>query len=151
PGIQRDQETSAVSLSSVFAQFVALIGAVTVMFRRLAGATPDTAAWGTAPAIPTGKAQGRLPTLKMPTAQGWAPGHTPTAAPGLKVNAFAGDLDHPRWIYILPNGDVLVAEAMQPDRLPRNLFDYAMVSTMRRARAIGVSANRITLLRDADG
>src|SRR4029077_3131125 len=70
---------------------------------------------------------------------------------GLKVNAFAAGLDHPRWIYLLPNGDVLVAEAMNADRPARSLFDYAMVSTMKRAAAMGVSANRITLLRDADG
>src|SRR4029077_5604370 len=70
---------------------------------------------------------------------------------GLKVNAFAAGLDHPRWIYLLPNGDVLVAEAMNADRPARSVFDYAMVSTMRRAAAMGGSANRITLLRDADG
>jgi glucose/arabinose dehydrogenase len=75
----------------------------------------------------------------------------PIAAPGLKVNAFATDLDHPRWMEVLPNGDVLVAEATNADRPPRSVFDYAMVSTMRRAAAMGVSANRITLLRDADG
>jgi glucose/arabinose dehydrogenase len=78
----------------------------------------------------------------MPTAQGWSPGHKPVAAPGLKVNAFAADLDHPRWVELLPNGDVLVAKAMSPDRSPRNVFDYAMVSTLRRADAMGVSANR---------
>jgi glucose/arabinose dehydrogenase len=87
----------------------------------------------------------------MPTAQGWARGQTPIAAPGLKVNAFATDLDHPRWIQVLPNGDVLIAESMNADRPPRSVFDYAMVSTMKRAAAMGVSANRITLLRDADG
>jgi hypothetical protein len=87
----------------------------------------------------------------MPTARGWSPGQTPTAAPGLKVNAFAAGLDHPRWIDVLPNGDVLVAEAMSPDRPPRSVFDYAMVTTMRRADAMGISANRITLLRDSDG
>jgi glucose/arabinose dehydrogenase len=87
----------------------------------------------------------------MPTAQGWAPGQLPTAAPGLKVNVFADKLDHPRWIEVLPNGDVLVAEAMSHDRPPRSVYDYAMVATMRRASAMGKSANRITLLRDADG
>jgi hypothetical protein len=87
----------------------------------------------------------------MPTGKGWSAGQTPIAASGLKVNAFATDLDHPRWIEVLPNGDVLVAESMSVDRSPRSLFDYAMVTTMRRARAMGVSANRITLLRDADG
>jgi glucose/arabinose dehydrogenase len=116
----------------------------------LSGDTPEPA-WGSAPTIPAAKAQGSIPTLKMPTARGWSPGQTPTAAPGLRVNAFAAGLDHPRWIEVLPNGDVLVAEAMSHDRPPRSVFDYAMISTMRRADAMGVSANRITLLRDADG
>ena len=80
-----------------------------------------------------------------------AAGQAPMPALGLKVNAFATGLDHPRWIEVLPNGDVLVAEAMFVERPPRSLFDYAMISTMRRADAIGVSATRITLLRDADG
>jgi glucose/arabinose dehydrogenase len=103
------------------------------------------------PTIPRARPQGAIPTLKMPTARGWSTGQAPIAAPGLKVNAFATGLDHPRWIEVLPNGDVLVAESMFMQRAPRSLFDYAMVSTMRRADAIGVSANRITRLRDADG
>ena len=60
-------------------------------------------------------------------------------------------LRHPRWIHVLPNGDVLVAEALSEPGGVKTVFDYAMVSTMRRAAAIGVSPNRITLLRDADG
>jgi hypothetical protein len=87
----------------------------------------------------------------MPTARGWSRDQAPVAAPGLKVNAFASGLDHPRWMHVLPNGDVLVAEASIANRPPRSIFDYAMVSTMKRAAAMGVSANRITLLRDADG
>src|SRR3546814_5741912 len=58
---------------------------------------------------------------------------------------------HPRNIYVLPNGDVLVAESMGEDGNPRSLFDHAMSATMRRARASGDSPNRVTLLRDADG
>jgi glucose/arabinose dehydrogenase len=69
----------------------------------------------------------------------------------LKVNAFAAGLKHPRWIHVLPNGDVTVAEAMQALRTPKNVFDHAMVATLQRAAAIGESPNRITLLRDADG
>jgi glucose/arabinose dehydrogenase len=87
----------------------------------------------------------------MPTAQGWAAGQRPAAATGLKINAFAAGLKHPRWIEVLPNGDVTVAEALPSGGTPRTLFDHAMVATMRRAAAIGVSPNRITLLRDADG
>jgi glucose/arabinose dehydrogenase len=138
------------SFSAVFAQVVALIGAATVAFRRMTGGA-HAPAWGSAPVIPAAKPQGSIPTLKMPTAQGWAPGQTPVAASGLRVNAFAAGLQHPRWIYVLPNGDVLVAEATNADRPARSLLDYAMLSTMRRAAAIGDSANRITLLRDADG
>jgi hypothetical protein len=87
----------------------------------------------------------------MPTARGWDKGQLPTAAPGLKVNAFATGLEHPRWIEVLPNGDVLIAESTQIQGPPRSVFHYAMQATMRRAAALGVSANRITLLRDRDG
>ncbi len=139
------------SFSSVFARGVALIGATAVAVRRMTDGSP-TPAWGNAPAIPAAKPQGAIPTLKMPTARGWSEGQTPIAAPGLKVNAFARGLKHPRWIYVLPNGDVLVAEATSvPRAAMRTVFDYAMVSTMRRAGAVGESANRITLLRDHDG
>ena len=138
------------NFSNIFAQIVALIGGAAVLARRRAQGEPAPA-WGSAPAIPAAKNQGAIPTLKMPTAQGWTGGRKPVAAPGLKVNAFATDLKHPRWIYALPNGDVLVSEATNVSRRPTSLFDYAMVSTMKRAAAMGDSANRITLLRDADG
>jgi len=136
--------------SAIFARIVAMIGGAMVMLRRMQGG-PREQAVGSTPAIPAAKPQGSLPTLKMPTARGWSQGHTPVAAPGLKVNAFATGLQHPRWISVLPTGDVLIAEAMETPGVARTVFDYAMVSTMRRAAAVGVSANRITLLRDADG
>lgn len=138
------------SMSQAFARVVALIGAGAVLWRRQQGEVPK-AAWGATPQIPTAKSQGAIPTLKMPTARGWNKGELPTAAPGLKVNAFATDLDHPRWINVLPNGDVLIAESTQIAGTPRTVFHYAMQATMRRAAALGVSANRITLLRDRDG
>jgi glucose/arabinose dehydrogenase len=138
------------SLSGLIAQVVALIGGAALLWRRLLGAE-HTPAWGNAPAIPMAKPQGAIPTLKMPTARGWAAGQKPLPAPGLAVNAFAMGLEHPRWIYVLPNGDVLVAESTQIAGQPRSLFQYAMQATMRRAAALGVSANRITLLRDRDG
>ncbi len=138
------------SFSSAFARFVAVVGAGAVAWRRMQG-VPQEAAWGAAPAIPEAKPQGAIPTLKMPSARGWDQGQTPTAAPGLKVNAFATGLDHPRWIEVLPNGDVLIAEATQVAGPPRSVFHMAMQATMRRAAALGVSANRITLLRDRDG
>ncbi|MEH6655302.1 PQQ-dependent sugar dehydrogenase [Loktanella salsilacus] len=130
------------------ARVTAMVGGTMVLLRRMSA--PTLQAVGAAPSIPQAKKQG-LMTLKMPTAQGWSDGHVPTTAPGLKVNAFASDLLHPRWIEVLPNGDVLVAEALQEASKPKGLIDRAAQATMRRARALGVSANRITLWRDVDG
>ena len=130
------------------ARVTAMVGGTMVLLRRMSA--PTLQAVGAAPSIPQAKKQG-LMTLKMPTAQGWSDGHVPTTAPGLKVNAFASDVLHPRWIEVLPNGDVLVAEALQEASKPKGLIDRAAQATMRRARALGVSANRITLWRDVDG
>ncbi|MFK7861198.1 MAG: sorbosone dehydrogenase family protein [Granulosicoccus sp.] len=136
-------------MSQLFARLVAIIGAAAIMMRRWSGADTDVPAMGGAPIIPEAKAQ-KIFTLKMPTARGWIDGHIPTAAPGLKVNAFASDLKHPRWIYVLPNDDVLVAEALPTPWAVKSAFEYAMLTTMKRAAAVGVSANRITLFRDTD-
>ncbi|MGR3198354.1 MAG: PQQ-dependent sugar dehydrogenase [Paracoccus sp. (in: a-proteobacteria)] len=130
------------------ARATAVVGGTMVLLRRFKA--PRTQAVGGAPAIPTARKQGIM-TLKMPTAKGWVDGHVPHAAPGLRVNAFASGLDHPRWIEVLPNGDVLVAESKEQPSPPRTLMDHATQATMRRARAIGDSANRITLWRDSDG
>ena len=138
------------NLSNLFAQVVARVGDAAILWRRLQGSVPQQAV-GTTPTIPAARPQGRIPTLKMPSARGWAPGQTPLAAPGLQVNAFATGLKHPRWIHLLPNGDVTVAEALFLPGPVKSLFGYAIVSTMQRAAAVGISPNRITLLRDADG
>jgi glucose/arabinose dehydrogenase len=135
--------------SDIVARFVALVGGAAILMRRQAPGS-ETPAVGSAPAIPEARPQG-IPTLKMPTARGWAPGQMPVAAPGLRVNAFASGLRHPRWIEVLPNGDVLAAESLSVPGGIRNPFDYAMQATMKRAAALGASPNRITLLRDADG
>ena len=138
-------------ISTLFARLVALIGAFMILWRKTTTPQPPQAIGG-APSIPAARPQGSLPTLKMPTAKGWADGHMPKAAPGLKVNAFAKDLKHPRWMEVLPNGDVAVAEArFEPGGPATSIFDFAMQSTMRRAAALGDSPNRITLLRDRDG
>jgi glucose/arabinose dehydrogenase len=133
--------------SEVFAELVSLVGGTMAQLR---GGTPVEAK-GLNPTIPEAKPQGNLPSLKMPTARGWSQGRTPVAAPGLKVNAFAAGLKHPRFLYVLPNGDVLAAESLTPSGKPRTLFDYAITATMERADASGPSPNTITLLRDADG
>ena len=138
------------SFTDTFGQMVALVGDATVALRRR-GDSAYAAAWGDTPVIPTAKPQGNIPTLKMPTAKGWSQGQKPVAAQGLEVKAFAAGLDHPRWIYVLPDGGVLVAESMTVRGGINSVFGYAMFSTMKRAGAVGVSPNRIILLRDSDG
>jgi glucose/arabinose dehydrogenase len=94
-----------------------------------------------------------LPTLHIAPAKGWPAGATPVAAAGLAVKALATGLDHPRWLYVLPNGDVLVAESNAPPRPEQGTGIKGWIKKlfMKRAGAGVPSANRITLLRDADG
>jgi len=93
-----------------------------------------------------------IPTVNIAKATGWPAGVMPTAAAGLEVNAFATALDHPRWVYVLPNGDVLVAESNAPAKPDAGgIRNWIQSKVMARAGAGVPSANRITLLRDADG
>ncbi|MCX4064112.1 sorbosone dehydrogenase family protein [Pseudomonas sp. S1Bt30] len=93
-----------------------------------------------------------IPTVNIAPAIGWPEGVKPTAAPGLQVSAFAEGLDHPRWLYVLPNGDVLVAETNAPPKPDdsKGVRGWVMEKVMSRAGAGVPSPNRITLLRDAD-
>lgn len=95
--------------------------------------------------------QQTIPTVNVAKAVGWPQGAKPTPAAGLTVDAFARDLDHPRWLYRLPNGDVLVAESNSPPREDGGITGWVMKTLMGRAGAGVPSANRITLLRDANG
>jgi glucose/arabinose dehydrogenase len=113
---------------------------------------------GPNPTLPPPKENLLLPTVNIAPAEGWPQGMLPKAPPGFKVTAFATGLQHPRWVYTLPNGDVLVAEANKPP--PKDgaknvhaegLRGKAMGFVMKRAGAAAPSADRITLLRDADG
>lgn len=108
--------------------------------------------YGPTPALPEPNAQ-IIPTVNIAPASPWPAGAMPIAAPGLSVNEFAGALDHPRWIYVLPNGDVLVAESNAPPRPEqgKGIKGWVMKKVMARAGAGVPSANRITMLRDADG
>jgi hypothetical protein len=94
-----------------------------------------------------------IPTVHIAPAKGWPDGVAPTAAPGLAVTSFADGLDHPRWLHVLPNGDVLVAETNGPPRPEdaRGIKGWAMKLVMGWAGAATPSADRITLLRDTDG
>jgi glucose/arabinose dehydrogenase len=93
-----------------------------------------------------------LPTVNIAPAVGWPAGAKPTAAPGTQVAAFAENLDHPRWLYVLPNGDVLVAETNSPPKPDdgKGIRGWVMEKVMGRAGAGVPSPNRITLLRDKD-
>lgn len=94
-----------------------------------------------------------IPTLQIAPAKGWANGNKPTSAEGTAVAAFADGLDHPRWLYVLPNGDVLVAETNGPSRPEDNkgIKAFFKKRAMVKAGAAPPSANRITLLRDTNG
>ncbi|SFS12341.1 PQQ-dependent sugar dehydrogenase [Sphingomonas jatrophae] len=97
-----------------------------------------------------------VPTLNIAPAVGWKAGEAPTPAAGLTVNAFAAGLDHPRWMLALPNGDIMVAESDAPER-PKgseqgfSIRNMVQSVVMRRAGSHRPSADRLTLLRDADG
>jgi glucose/arabinose dehydrogenase len=94
-----------------------------------------------------------FPTMHIAKAVGWPAGTKPDAAPGLAVTAYASGLDHPRWLYTLPNGDVLVAETNAPPKPDdsKGIKGWVSKKVMARAGAEVPSANRISLLRDADG
>lgn len=93
-----------------------------------------------------------VPTVNIAKAVGWPAGAKPVAAPGTQVAAFAENLDHPRWLYVLPNGDVLVAETNSPPKPEdsKGIKGWVSEKVMGRAGATVPSANRITLLRDMD-
>jgi glucose/arabinose dehydrogenase len=113
---------------------------------------PGNAAMGPHPVLPA-PTNDFLPTVNIAPAVGWPQGAAPKAAAGLGVAAFARGLDHPRWVYVLPNGDVLVAETNAPERPgdSQGLKGWIANLVMKRAGATVPSANRITLLRDTDG
>jgi len=92
-----------------------------------------------------------VPTVHIAPARGWAAGEKPAAASGLRVDVFAGGLDHPRWLFVLPNGDVLVAETNGPAKETTGLRAWVMGLVMKSAGARVPSSDRISLLRDADG
>jgi glucose/arabinose dehydrogenase len=108
--------------------------------------------YGASPTLP-GPQSSILPTVNIATAKGWPSGAKPAAADGMAVNAFATGLDHPRTVYVLPNGDVLVAESNAPPKPDdaKGVKGFVMKQVQKWAGAGVPSANRITLLRDADG
>jgi glucose/arabinose dehydrogenase len=113
---------------------------------------PDTAGMGPQPALPAPH-KTLIPTVHVAPAKGWSDGDKPVTAAGLTVTAYATGLDHPRWLTVLPNGDVLVAETNAPPKPEdgKGLKGWVMKQLMKRAGAGTPSADRITLLRGVKG
>ena len=140
--------------------FCKTMSAVPIALAALLGGCGDTAnlsiaqGTGPAPALPE-PTRTLFPTVEIAEAVGWPAGATPLAAPGLRAQAFATGLDHPRWLLALPNGDVLVAESAAPPPPPGvgdgGIKGFFMRMFMREAGSAVPSADRITLLRDSDG
>ncbi len=143
PNARRPRAAASLTLASV----AVLLGACSESSKL-----PDRADTGATPTLPA-PTSSALPTVNIAPAVGWAAGQAPTAASGLQVKAFVSQLDHPRWLHVLPNGDVLVAETNAPPRPEQGqgIRGFVMKQVMKRAGAATPSANRITLLRDADG
>ena len=108
--------------------------------------------FGPQPVLPAPETQ-LIPTVNVAPVQRWTTAQRPFVAAGLAVQAYARDLDHPRWLYVLPNGDVLVAETNAPPKPDdsKGIKGAIMQMQMKKAGAATPSANRITLLRGMDG
>ena len=133
--------------------FVAVMaGAVYIAGYSEQAKLPETAGYGANPTMPSPDKR-LLPTVHFAKATGWSNGATPIAAKGLSVAQFADHLAHPRWLYVLPNGDVLVAETNSPAKPDdqKGLTGFAAWAIMKVVGAEAPGANRITLLRDTKG
>ncbi len=135
----------------ILAVLIVIAGGVIFYLTRPDVAQVDFAAvTGAQPKLVQPRAQ-LLPTVKVADAIGWKDGQKPVAAAGLSVAPFVTGLDHPRWLYRLPNGDVLVAESNSPPRKGGGITGWVMGVLMGKAGAGVPSANRITLVRDSNG
>jgi glucose/arabinose dehydrogenase len=107
---------------------------------------------GPTPVLPS-PVRSLIPTVNIAPVRGWPAAAKPTPAAGLAVNAFATGLAHPRWLYVLPDGDVLVAETDAPPKPEdgKGIKGWVMKLLMKRAGSAQPSPNRIVLLRDGDG
>jgi glucose/arabinose dehydrogenase len=86
--------------------------------------------------------------MKFPKVIGWPEGRAPAAPNGFTVDVLAASLESPRWLYVLPNNDVLVSQA-RTEKTPK--ADPKIEQGLREGGGFGPSPNQITLLRDADG
>jgi len=139
-------------MQRVFLRLCLLVAALSAAGCGTPARVPISAETGVHPVIPPPK-ESLIPVINVVTARGWTDESTPVAADGLAVRAFARGLDHPRWLYVLPNGDVLVAETNAPKRPDdgRGIKGFFFRLFQRKAGGAVPSANRIVLLRDTDG
>jgi glucose/arabinose dehydrogenase len=114
-------------------------------------ALPEGSGTGPDPQLPAPR-HSLIPTVDIAPAKGWPAGTAPTPAAGLALTRFAGGLEHPRSLYVLPNGDVLVAETNGPPGKGGigGIKGKVMAAVMKQAGAGVPSAERISVLRDAD-
>ncbi|MFN3352365.1 MAG: PQQ-dependent sugar dehydrogenase [Brevundimonas sp.] len=134
-------------------RLVVLVAAAVLAACSSGPLVPESQRFGPSPTLPE-PSNRLLPLVKIAPVARWSEGRAPTPASGLRVQAFAEGLDHPRWLYVLPNGDILVAETNappKPENLGGGLRGWITRLVMARAGAGVPSANRISLLRDADG
>ena len=131
---------------------LAVLGAATweLVLRPENASLPVTAGTGPHPDLPQPN-HTLFPTVNVATPVGWADGQTPTPAQGLAVTPYAKGLDHPRWLYRLPNGDILVAESNSPKTDVQTLKNRIAGFVMGKVGAGEASPNRIILLRDTKG
>ncbi|WP_421930758.1 PQQ-dependent sugar dehydrogenase [Phenylobacterium sp.] len=114
------------------------------------GAAGPFVGFGPKPDLPT-PTKSVLPTVHVAKFVGWPKGAAPVAPPGFVVTKFADGLDHPRWLLVLPNGDVLAAESASEPAKPQGFRDWVAQMIQKRAGALEESPNKIMLLRDSDG
>lgn len=135
-----------------FSNFLVILSFTTLLACSATVKSPTTLGIGVNPDLPAPQ-RSLIPTVNIAPAVGWPANKTPIAATDLNVKPFASNLDHPRWLYVLPNGDVLVAETNAPAKPDDNKGVIGKIKgmVMKRAGAGVPSANQITLLRDTNG
>ena len=131
---------------------LAVCMAVVVTGCVASGSSDPLVGFGPDPPLPAPQSS-LIPQVGVPDVVGWPAGAAPKAPPGFTVTRYAAGLQHPRWLYVLPNGDVLVAESNAPPRPEdgKGFKGWLMKQFMKKAGAGTPSANRIVLLRDTDG
>ncbi len=139
-------------VTSTLSRLLVLVSVLALLGCGASATLPVSAGTGPRPILPP-PTPSLIPVIDVAPADRWSTGETPVPAAGTRVNAFAAGLDHPRWLYVLPNGDVLVAETNAPPSPEGSpgIKGWFFKRFQKKAGAAVPSANRITLLRDADG